>query len=305
MNLEDLNEKQREAVLYNDGPLLIIAGAGAGKTKTLTTKIAFLIEEKDVSPYNILAITFTNKAAKEMKDRLFLQIGNDAKKLTVSTFHSFGLKLLRENYERLGYDKNFVIMDSDDSLTVVKKIISSFPDDRVIMLPQDAYYKDQGNISLDERKLVNYDHPSAFDNELLKEHIKQLSLGHSVDLPVYSYITYTRQKDSIHIEPGEIIIVEGILVLEDPILRDLLDIKIFVDAPADVRFIRRLKRDIMERGRSVDSVIEQYMNVVRPMHMQFVEPSKWYADIIVPEGGQNEVAIDLITTKIRSLLMGI
>ena len=189
--------------------------------------------------------------------------------------------------------------------TVVKKIISSFPDDRVIMLPQDAYYKDQGNISLDERKLVNYDHPSAFDNELLKEHIKQLSLGHSVDLPVYSYITYTRQKDSIHIEPGEIIIVEGMLVLEDPILRDLLDIKIFVDAPADVRFIRRLKRDIMERGRSVDSVIEQYMNVVRPMHMQFVEPSKWYADIIVPEGGQNEVAIDLITTKIRSLLMGI
>ena len=189
--------------------------------------------------------------------------------------------------------------------TVVKKIISSFPDDRVIMLPQDAYYKDQGNISLDERKLVNYDHPSAFDNELLKEHIKQLSLGHSVDLPVYSYITYTRQKESIHIEPGEIIIVEGILVLEDPILRDLLDIKIFVDAPADVRFIRRLKRDIMERGRSVDSVIDQYMNVVRPMHMQFVEPSKWYADIIVPEGGQNEVAIELITTKIRSLLMGI
>ena len=189
--------------------------------------------------------------------------------------------------------------------TVVKKIISSFPDDRVIMLPQDAYYKDQGNISLDERKLVNYDHPSAFDNELLIEHIKKLSTGVSVDLPVYSYITYTRQKDSIHIEPGEIIIVEGILVLEDPVLRELLDIKIFVDAPADVRFIRRLKRDIMERGRSVDSVIDQYMNVVRPMHMQFVEPSKWYADIIVPEGGQNEVAIDLITTKIRSLLMGI
>ena len=189
--------------------------------------------------------------------------------------------------------------------TVVKKIISSFPDDRVIMLPQDAYYKDQGNISLDERKLVNYDHPSAFDNELLIEHIKKLSTGISVDLPVYSYITYTRQKDSIHIEPGEIIIVEGILVLEDPTLRELLDIKIFVDAPADVRFIRRLKRDIMERGRSVDSVIDQYMNVVRPMHMQFVEPSKWYADIIVPEGGQNEVAIDLITTKIRSLLMGI
>ena len=123
MNLEDLNNMQKEAVLYNDGPLLIIAGAGAGKTKTLTTKIAFLIEEKNVSPYSILAITFTNKAAKEMKDRLYMQIGSEAKKLTVSTFHSFGLKLLRENYETLGYDKNFVIMDSDDSLTVVKKII--------------------------------------------------------------------------------------------------------------------------------------------------------------------------------------
>ena len=109
MNLEELNEKQKEAVLYNDGPLLIIAGAGAGKTKTLTTKIAYLIEEKKVSPYSILAITFTNKAAKEMKDRLFLTLGSEVKKLTVSTFHSFGLKLLRENYERLGYDKNFVL----------------------------------------------------------------------------------------------------------------------------------------------------------------------------------------------------
>ena len=123
MNLEQLNEQQKEAVLYNDGPLLIIAGAGAGKTKTLTTKIAYLIEEKEVSPYSILAITFTNKAAKEMKDRIYMQIGNEAKKLTVSTFHSFGLKLLRENYDALGYDKNFVIMDSDDSLTVVKKIL--------------------------------------------------------------------------------------------------------------------------------------------------------------------------------------
>lgn len=136
MNLEDLNDKQKEAVLYNDGPLLIIAGAGAGKTKTLTTKIAYLIEEKNVSPYSILAITFTNKAAKEMKDRLFLQIGNEAKKLTVSTFHSFGLKLLRENYERLGYDRNFVIMDSDDSLTVVKKIIKDMGYDPKIYNPR-------------------------------------------------------------------------------------------------------------------------------------------------------------------------
>lgn len=189
--------------------------------------------------------------------------------------------------------------------TVVKKIVGSFPDDNVIMLPQDAYYKDQGHLPLSERKLINYDHPFAFDNELLIDHIKKLSSGQAVDLPVYSYITYTRQKDSIHIEPGEIIIVEGILVLDDPALRNLLDIKIFVDADADERFIRRLKRDIMERGRSVESVIDQYMNIVRPMHNQFVEPSKRYADVIVPEGGQNEVAIDLITTKIRSLLMGI
>ncbi len=136
MNLEELNDRQKEAVLYNDGPLLIIAGAGAGKTKTLTTKIAFLIEEKEVSPYNILAITFTNKAAKEMKDRLYLQIGDLAKKIQVSTFHSFGLKLLRENYSTLGYDKNFVIMDSDDSLTVVKKIIKDMGYDPKIYNPR-------------------------------------------------------------------------------------------------------------------------------------------------------------------------
>ena len=134
--LEELNDMQKEAVLYNEGPLLIIAGAGAGKTKTLTTKIAYLIEEKKVSPYSILAITFTNKAAKEMKDRLYRVVGNDVKKLTVSTFHSFGLKLLRENYERLGYDKNFVIMDSDDSLTVVKKIIKDMNYDPKIYNPK-------------------------------------------------------------------------------------------------------------------------------------------------------------------------
>ena len=136
MNMNELNDKQKEAVLYNDGPLLIIAGAGAGKTKTLTTKIAYLINEKNVNPYNILAITFTNKAAKEMKDRLFLQIGDKTKKLTVSTFHSFGLKILRENYNHLGYDKNFVIMDSDDSLTVVKKIIKDLGYDPKVYNPK-------------------------------------------------------------------------------------------------------------------------------------------------------------------------
>lgn len=188
--------------------------------------------------------------------------------------------------------------------TVVNSIVSDFTQDQVIMLPQDAYYKDQSHIPMEERKKINYDHPLAFDNDLLIEHITALAAGKSAQLPVYSYITYTRQKEFILLEPRDIIIVEGILVLDDPRIRELLDIKIFVDTDADERFIRRLKRDIMERGRSVESVIEQYMNIVRPMHMQFVEPSKRYADIIVPEGGQNVVAIDLITTKIRSLLMG-
>ena len=136
MNLDELNDKQKEAVLYNDGPLLIIAGAGAGKTKTLTTKIAYLIEEKNVNSLNILAITFTNKAAKEMKDRLYKIIGSTAKEIQVSTFHSFGLKLLRDNYNYLGYDKNFVIMDSDDSLTVVKKIIKDLDYDQKVFNPR-------------------------------------------------------------------------------------------------------------------------------------------------------------------------
>ena len=136
MNLDNLNDKQKEAVLYNDGPLLIIAGAGAGKTKTLTSKIAYIIDEHLATPYNILAITFTNKAAKEMRDRLYLLIGDEARKLQVSTFHSFGLKLLRENYELLGYDRNFVIMDSDDSLTVVKKIIKDLDYDPKVYNPK-------------------------------------------------------------------------------------------------------------------------------------------------------------------------
>ena len=136
MNLNELNDKQKEAVLYNEGPLLIIAGAGAGKTKTLTAKIAYLIDELGVSPYSILAITFTNKAAKEMKDRVYSQVGSEAKKMTVSTFHSFGLRLLRDNSDALGYDRNFVIMDSDDSLTVVKKIIKDMGYDPKVYNPR-------------------------------------------------------------------------------------------------------------------------------------------------------------------------
>jgi len=189
--------------------------------------------------------------------------------------------------------------------TVVRKIIENLPHDRVMMITQDSYYKDQSHLTWEERKKINYDHPFAFDNDLLIGHLKKLMHNQKVEQPLYSYITYTRQKDVRIIEPRDIIILEGILILEDKRIRELLDVKIFVDTDADERFIRRLKRDIIERGRSVDEVIAQYMDVVRPMHLQFIEPTKRYADIIVPGGGQNEVAIDILTTKIRSLLMGI
>ncbi|MBR1937324.1 MAG: UvrD-helicase domain-containing protein [Bacilli bacterium] len=185
MIIDDLNDKQKEAVLYNDGPLLIIAGAGAGKTKTLTSKIAYLIDEKEVSPYSILAITFTNKAAKEMKDRLYNLIGSDAKKLTVSTFHSFGLKLLRENYDYLGYDKNFVIMDSDDSLTVVKKIIKELGYDPKIYNPRAIRNK----ISSCKNEMTSpemYEKYAVSDyekivNEIYKKYEKKLKKNNSVD----------------------------------------------------------------------------------------------------------------------------
>jgi uridine kinase len=189
--------------------------------------------------------------------------------------------------------------------TVVSKIIQNIPNEGVLMITQDSYYKDQSHLTWEERKKVNYDHPFAFDNDMLIQHLKKLMHDQKVEQPLYSYITYTRQKDVRIIEPKDIIILEGILILEDKRIRELLDVKIFVDADADERFIRRLKRDIIERGRSVDEVIAQYMDVVRPMHLQFIEPTKRYADIIVPGGGKNEVAIDILTTKIRSLLMGI
>lgn len=189
--------------------------------------------------------------------------------------------------------------------TVVKKIIGNLPEDTVIVIPQDSYYKDMSNLSWEDRKRVNYDHPFAFDNDLLVSQLRALSEGKSVEQPIYSYITYSRQKEVRVVEPKKIIILEGILIFEDKRLRDILDIKIFVDTDADERFIRRLKRDIIERGRSVDEVINQYLEIVRPMHLQFIEPYKRYADIIIPGGGQNTVAIDIITTKVRSILMGV
>ncbi|MBN9653771.1 uridine kinase [Halobacillus litoralis] len=186
--------------------------------------------------------------------------------------------------------------------SVTRSIIQRFTDKTLLMLEQDYYYKDQSDVPFEERLQTNYDHPLAFDNDLLIEHLEQLLEQKPVEKPVYDYKMHTRSDETIHVEPKEVIIVEGILVLEDERLRDLMDIKVFVDTDADVRIIRRLMRDINERGRSLDSVIEQYINVVRPMHLQFVEPTKRYSDIIIPEGGQNHVAIDLMATKIQTVL---
>ncbi|ASF39991.1 uridine kinase [Halobacillus halophilus] len=186
--------------------------------------------------------------------------------------------------------------------SVTRSIIQRFADKTILMVEQDYYYKDQSHLPYEERLQTNYDHPLAFDNDLLIEHLKQLIDQKSVEKPTYDYKIHTRSEETIHVEPKEVIIVEGILVLEDERLRDLMDIKVFVDTDADVRIIRRMMRDINERGRTLDSVIEQYINVVRPMHLQFVEPTKRYADLIIPEGGQNHVAIDLMATKIQTVL---
>lgn len=186
--------------------------------------------------------------------------------------------------------------------SVTRSIINRFLGHSILMLEQDSYYKDQGHLPFEERLKTNYDHPLAFDNELLYKHIQHLQSYHSIEKPVYDYALHTRSDEVILVEPKDVIILEGILVLEDERLRSLMDIKLYVDTDADIRIIRRLSRDIKERGRTLDSVIDQYVNVVRPMHNQFIEPTKRYADIIIPEGGHNHVAIDLMVTKIQTIL---
>jgi uridine kinase len=186
--------------------------------------------------------------------------------------------------------------------TVAKNIRNGLSEKKAIIIAQDSYYKDLSHLPLEERKKVNFDHPSAFDNELLLEHLKLLVNGKNIQMPVYSFKTYTRKKESRYIEPAEIIILEGILVLAEKKIRDMLAIKVYVDTDSDERFIRRLIRDTRERGRSLNSVVEQYLYRVKPMFLQFVEPSKRYADIIIPQGGLNKVAIDLIVSKINSTL---
>lgn len=186
--------------------------------------------------------------------------------------------------------------------SIADSIYSSFSDECIAMIQQDMYYKDQSHLSMEERVLTNYDHPNAFDNDLIIEHLKCLLNGDSIEKPIYDFANHTRAKETVRVESKRIIIVEGILVLENKELRDLLDIKVYVDTDADIRILRRLVRDINERGRTVESVINQYLDIVRPMHMQFTEPSKRYADIIVPEGGQNKVAIDILVSKIKDIL---
>lgn len=186
--------------------------------------------------------------------------------------------------------------------SVSRAILNALPNHSILLFEQDSYYKDQSHLSFEERLNTNYDHPLAFDTDLLIEHLKDLMSYQSIEKPVYDYEAHTRSIQVVHQEPKEVIILEGILILEDERLRDLMDIKVYVDTEDDIRIIRRIKRDMEDRGRSLDSVIEQYLGVVKPMHHQFIEPTKKYADIIVPEGGENQVAIDLLTTKVRSIL---
>ena len=186
--------------------------------------------------------------------------------------------------------------------TVANRILESVSADEVIFIQQDSYYRNLKDLPLDYRNAFNFDHPDALDNDLLINHLKRLKAGEPVELPIYDFRTHTRLPDTIRVEAKPIIMVEGILIFAEPRLLEQMDIKVFVDTPDDIRFIRRLRRDISERGRTFDSVIEQYLATVRPMHMQFVEPSKRHADVIIPEGGHNIVSIELLSGKVREKL---
>jgi uridine kinase len=185
---------------------------------------------------------------------------------------------------------------------VARSIYQHLGSEKVVIIQEDAYYKDLAAIPVQERNIRNFDHPDAFDHALLLVQIRALLSGKAIAHPVYDYKTHTRSDITRQVGPHEIIVLEGILIMQEAKLRELMDIKVFIDAPADICFIRRLQRDITERGREVQSVIDQYLHTVRPMYQQFVEPGRQYADIIIPQGGKNLVAIDLLTTKIKALL---
>ncbi|RMF60655.1 MAG: uridine kinase [Calditrichaeota bacterium] len=185
---------------------------------------------------------------------------------------------------------------------VAQTIYEALGSEKVVIIQEDSYYKNLSHLPLEERTKINFDHPDAFDHDLLIDHLQRLLRGEIIEHPIYDYTTHTRKDETKKVGPHQIIIVEGILILAIPELRELMNIKIFIDTPPDICLIRRLQRDIKERGRSVDSVLEQYQATVRPMYLQFVEPSKRYADIIIPHGGKNVIAIDIVKSKIEKLL---
>ena len=185
--------------------------------------------------------------------------------------------------------------------TVVRRIVESLGPDEVVVLDHDRYYRDRTDLRLEERAALNYDHPDSLETDLLVHHVRQLKAGTAVEVPTYDFARYARRSDTERHEPRRAIIVEGILIYSDAALRELMDVKLFVDADADTRFIRRLQRDVAERGRTMESVIDQYLGTVKPMHFEFVEPTKRYADLIIPIGGHNTVAVDLMLSLVRSL----
>ena len=186
--------------------------------------------------------------------------------------------------------------------SIAKSLLEEYGEGEVVVIEQDAYYRDLSDLSIEERHLQNFDHPDAIDIELFNQQLITLIKGQSVDMPVYDFATHSRKSETRKVDPHHVIVVEGILTLHYSSLRELMDIKIFVDTPDDIRFIRRMSRDVEDRNRTVQSVIDQYLKTVRQMHQQFVEPSKYFADIIIPEGGHNMVAIDLLRTKINAIL---
>ncbi len=183
--------------------------------------------------------------------------------------------------------------------TLYREIRDQVGDEHIGVIPEDSYYRDQSHLTMEERIKTNYDHPNAMDHDLLLSHLQAIKAGHAIDLPVYSYSEHTRMKETRKLEPKKVVILEGILLLTDARLRDELNFSIFVDTPLDICLMRRMKRDVNERGRSMDSVMTQYQKTVRPMFLQFIEPSKQYADIIVPRGGKNRIAIDILKAKIN------
>lgn len=189
--------------------------------------------------------------------------------------------------------------------TVARRLTESLPRGSVALLQHDSYYRDRADLSYEQRCELNFDHPDSLETSLMAEHLQQLRAGKAVRVPIYDFTTHRRLADSQRLEPGPVVVVEGILVLADPELRSMLDIKVFVDTDADIRVFRRIRRDIEQRGRSFESVRKQYYSTVRPMHLQFVEPSKRWADIILPEGGRNQVALDLLVAKLHTVIAGV